>query len=332
LNEPRKSPSARTRTSFLAGNYRALVAAWERSQGTLAELRHRLDSVAGIPGLETVAVAGSLGRCEQTAGSDVDLIVVVSETEGERVWQAVWDRVDSNVFPRPKGNGIFARPIAAPALCDSATLGVIDEDMAVFGLRMQLLLESQPVCRDDRFSDLMRRILRRFTAEGENPWRPLLDDLLRYHRSLCVRYRAAPNAEPLRWRELQLKAGYGRLINVVGLLALLGDSLAEADPPAAVLRGCNSTPLQRIAASYRRHGDAGFDRVCELYEPFLAAFRDTAFRDRLNSAPECDPFIASTLRRLDHNARELKRELSRFLSERLHHGDWPRQFCDDLLL
>jgi predicted nucleotidyltransferase len=310
----------------------ALAAAWNRSRETLAELRRRLASVADVPGLETVAVAGSLGRREQTVGSDVDLIVVVSDGDGERVWRSVWDSLESAAFPRPNASGIFARSISAAALRDPDTLGVIDEEIAVFGLRMQLLLEARPVCRDDRFAVLMRRVLLRFCIDDEDPWRPLVDDLLRYHRSLCARYRAAPKIEPTRWQELRLKAGFGRLINVVGLLVLLGDSLAESDPPAAVLRGCDGTPLRRIAASYRRHGDAGFDRICELYEPFVAAFGDVAFRERLNSAAKCDTITTSTLQRLDRNAVELKRELSRFLLERIHVRDWPPQFCDDLLL
>jgi predicted nucleotidyltransferase len=331
-----------------------LAAAWERSLRTLAELGRRLADVVDLPGLETVAIAGSLARCEQTAASDADLIVVTSNDDGDdetalRVGRSVWDRLQTGAFPQPKPDGIFARPISSAVLCDPATLGVVDENMPAFGLRMQLLLEGRPVCRDpgrmrrgppiqgrdDRFAALLRRILLRFLPDGKggnNPWRPLLDDLLRYHRSLCARYRTARHAEPERRRELRLKAGFGRLANVVGLLVLLGDSLAEPDPLDAVLRGCPGTPLQRIAASYHRHGDAGFDRVCELYEPFVAAFEDAAFRRGLNGLPEHDAATQATLARLDIAACELKRELCRFLFERIQRGDWPRSFCDDLLL
>jgi len=316
----------------------ALAAAWERSVGTLVELRRRLSEIADFPGLETVAIAGSLARCEQTAGSDADLIVVTSADDGEtamRIWRSVWERLEPGAFPRPKPDGIFARPLSSAALCDPVTLGVVDEDMIAFGLRMQLLLEGRPLCNDDRFATLLRQILLRFLSGGKgesNPWRPLLDDLLRYHRSLCVRYRTARHVEPHGRRELRIKAGFGRLANVVGLLVLLGDSLAETDPLESVLQGCRATPLQRIATSYQRHGDGGFVRVCASYEPFVAAFEDAAFRRGLTAGAERDAATQATVERLDVAACELKRELSRFLIERMHGGDWRRPFCDDLLL
>ncbi len=242
----------------------------------------------------------------------------------------------------PKFGGIFSVATTRQQLCDPSALGLIDEDMAVFGQRMQLLLDSRAVFNPDAFRDLQAGILERFVESGcreqrdrADIWRPLIDDLLRYHRSLCVRYHHAKGRCTPGWPDLQLKAGYSRLINIVGLLFLLAESTVQTESIIPwVVQHLSFTPLDRIAQLYDAYRDGTISSVLSHYGGFLAALNDESFRVLLNNTekgfqPDCE---GSQLAKLHTAACALKSELLRFLLVRVQHGDWPQSFLEHLLL
>lgn len=310
----------------------ALHTARKRSWRTLAAIAERLSDDALPPEITTIAVAGSLGRLEQTAHSDVDLIVVTNgHSDGDpEVMDHVWDRLTPLGLGRPKAEGIFARPLTRDQLFDPSTLGVIDEEMAVFGVRMQLLLEGRAVFGEPQLQSLWRGIVARFIepkCTGPNLWRALLDDLLRYHRSLCARYRFIERSDPAQAAELQLKAGYSRLINVAGLLFLLGESLNSPDPVEWLHARLQWTPLERIANIAECHDQEFTSGVLGRYDRFLAALQDDDFRRELAAGAN-----SARLRELHESAGELKRAVVGFLLDRTGRGAWPAAFLEQLLL
>jgi len=323
----------------------ALRVARRESFELLRRIESCVETLQDEPRLVCLAVAGSLGRLERTRRSDLDLIVVAADDlqrdqhSRDELQNDVWRRLQPLDLPRGQPDGIFARPVTSAKLCSPETLGVIDEDVTIYGTRMQLLLEGRPVLGESRYRKLLWSILRRFidaTAADRtgDVWRPLIDDLLRYHRSLCVRYRHARRREPGRWRELQLKAGYSRLVNVAGLLLLFAESLRSGEDPVPwVLDRLKWTPLQRIAAAIPPNSDAQLEEVLSVYDRFLAAMNDEPFRREILF--ETDPVSEVTcqkLKTLHENASRLKRELTGLLLDRSHAGEQSRRFLEDLIL
>src|SRR5690606_16517459 len=106
-----------------------------------------------------------LGRMEQLENSDCDLVIVTDDSvppdskRGAEIYSLVWERIEPLDLHRPKPNGIFSQTVTRGQLTDRATLGLVDEDQFVFGKRIQLLLDSQSVYRDDGFESLTRDVL-----------------------------------------------------------------------------------------------------------------------------------------------------------------------------
>ena len=316
----------------LLAPFPVLKAACDESRRILADLTQSLLACRDVPGLLSVAVAGSLGRLEQTAHSDVDLIIVVDERKPRNVDAAphVWKQIARSGHDPPKPGGIFSRPLTRAELVDPSTLGIIDEDVAAFGVRMQLLLEGRLLFGKDAFRSLVRDILLRFFQPDDPPqyrWSALLDDLLRYHRSLCARYRFIARNEPARALELQLKAAYSRLLNVSGTLFLLAESLNSSDPVCVLLECTEWSPLQRIARVGAKYDRTVSDAILSQYQEFLAAMQDDGFRRAMSRGDRNARYTA-----LMQSGGLMKQQLVGFVLARSESNHWPRSFLEQLIL
>lgn len=304
----------------------------------------------GDKAIQTIAVAGSLGRMEQLPGSDIDLIVVTNEEQDSELVQQVWRALDSLKLKLPKPDGIYGRAVTVKQLISRESLGIVDEDKAVFGLRMQLLIEGRPVWNDDGCAGLQRAILERFADSTANDpadtWRPLLDDLLRYHRSLCVHYQRLKREQIDNWEELVTKAGHSRLIGIAGLLFLLGESTRADDPLDFVSERLSLTPLQRIHSALNirlpKHEtvptEAPSPPQAVSMPPGNAVAREGRGEGELYAViADCHERFLTTIANnpdddLADNARLLKRTLLDCILHKVDRRLWPRRFLEHLML
>ncbi len=315
------------RSGSIHNRFPALAAARAWSEAALARLRVALaDLGRDWPEVATVAVSGSLGRLEAGPHSDADVLVILSTAASDdgaaELMQVIWDALARADLPRPKPTGIYATPATVADLCSTATLGQIAEDVPTFGKRLQLLLDARPVYRPDACRDLQAAVLRRY-ATGFGNWDHLLDDLIRYFRSLRVRDRWYFDSGKGGWYTRSVKSEHSRLLLYAGLLLPLGGAGERLAEYVAL------TPLERVARVYAEHGDPHFERVAVAYERFLAVLADPEQRARLGAEP---PATVADLCRaaplgydeLLANARGLRRELLRFVLAR--QADWGADF------
>lgn len=295
----------------------AMADAWRRSWETLRIARELLCDGNIDERIATIAVAGSLGRLELSPSSDLDLIVVLREPTSDDVNHRVWNALRPLELRLPKPDGIYGRAVTISQLVSRESLGVIDEDKATFGQRMQLLIESRALWNEPALTQLQREILERFTddvaVETIQRWRPLIDDLLRYHRSLCVHYARLQRERLPGWRDLVDKAGHSRLAGIAGLLFLLAESTRAVDDALSfVVDRLPLTPLERIAMV----GRSGFETITACYARFLNSLQST----------KGDPVD------LTENAATFKCELLRLLFDRFEQGLWPPALLEALVL
>ncbi len=321
---------------FAKEAYPALAEARRRSLRLLAAMGGLL---RGLP-LRTadvlcVSVSGSLGRLEAGPHSDADLIVLVADGAARAgAMNAVWETLSPLNLPRPKAAGIFATATTRAELLDPATLGRVVEDVGVFGKRMQLLLDAQPVYGADAHRDVVRAILERY-ATGFGTWDTLLNDLVRYYRSLCLEAQWDFGARGGGWYVRDLKRRHSRATLYAALLFLLGESNKEKDDKITWLAGrLGRTPLDRIAEVYAANDDPHFGRVAAAYDCFLAGMNDATVRAELAGAAPAKPEdltcpAPASYAALDANARALAGEFLRFVLAR--RDDWGERFFTHLL-
>ena len=321
--------------------YPTLDEAWRYSARILGAIRTRLAEGGAPAGVECVAVSGSFGRMEAGPVSDVDLIVIVANDFGvdaaRDALASVWKVLEPLRLGMPKPHGVFSTAACRAELLDPATRGQVDESIPVFGKRIQLLLDAQPVYGNEAHGSLLAATLDRYATDAGAPdadreWAYLLDDLIRYLRSMCVHYRwRRPDAGS--WRISNLKLRFGRIMNHMGLVTLLGEcDKQRGDKVAWLLRRLRLTPLERLASGYLAKDDAEFSKCAEAYAAGLAGLTDPKVRARLASqpGPEEDWTDHPDYRTLAAQADKLRRELVRFLLER--RGDWSDRFFESLLV
>jgi len=321
--------------------YPALSRAWGYSRNRLHAIRQLLD-IPLPPEILCVGVAGSLARMEATSASDCDLLVVLKpgiETDselGRNAFNRIWQALSSLDLGRPELDGIYSGPVSYDGLFDPATIGVVSEDPRAFGFRITLLLECQPVYGETAFRDVAAKIVDRYARQyveldDDKQWTYLLNDLVRYFKSLCQTYMFAELPDDHRWRLRNLKARHSRMLMYAGLLFLLGESSRVSSNKRNWLANrLTWTPLERLAALYAQYKDQGFTNIARPLEQFVQAMSTPGFRDGLSETQlisdrlmrEANP----DYQRLKKSADGLLADLLRFALAR--RDDWADRFFE----
>lgn len=328
-----------------------LVRAWQHSAATYARVAEALaDFDPAAEKVVTLAAAGSLGRMEALSHSDCDLIVVVPEhvasdsDQAQAIMQEVWQRLEPQDLRLPKSWGIFVEPVSIAGLTRPEALGNLNDSQAVFGKRLQCLLDTQPLFRPGGFRQVLKAILDWYAtafasqAPGKQ-WTYLLNDLIRYYRSYAA------------WQQFELKVEHddswyirnaklrtSRLTMYAGMLLLLGESSRRqpADKVDWLLEQLTMTPLERLAWCMQQYHDARDEipALLSCYETFLAAMADEAIRTALiEQAPrtldDLPPEMIEAYQPIQESSAEIMAILTRFVLNR--RDDWHPRFLQYLL-
>ncbi|MDJ0705536.1 MAG: hypothetical protein QNJ46_19850 [Leptolyngbyaceae cyanobacterium MO_188.B28] len=334
--------------------YKAIRDNWDSSRETIKKIRQCLESGKSQipPEVITIAAAGSTGRMEASPGvSDADLIVLLSDDidleseDAKKIYDSIWELLDPLKLPRPKSTGVFAKPINQKQLLSS--IGDANERYATYGKRLLLLLETQPLFRNEDYTQLIEAIVERYAEryvkqDSRKEWTLLLNDLIRYFRSLAVNYQWDFENQVEKWAIRNIKLRHSRLIMYSGLLMLLGEASKERkDKVGWLKKNLKMPPLERIARVYEKNCDWSFHRVIGPYDNFLWKLSDKKIRDELNYNPSyLDPkaseedsyenrYNKPEFASLKANSDGLIAELLRFVLSR--RGDWSERFFEYLI-
>jgi hypothetical protein len=327
--------------------YNALSTNWVFTKGKIAEIKAALNGGNLPDTIATLAVAGSLGRMDAAPDvSDCDLLVVLSdaalknENEAQATYERVWDILMPLNLKPPKPTGTFSKPTSIEQLCDKKNIGAADEDMRSFAKRLLLLLETQPVYKPDGYQKVVDAVVNSYAEEyvAKDPrkeWGFLINDLIRYFRSLCVNYQWDFENEHGKWPLRNIKLRHSRLIMYGGLLMLLGQCSRERQDKVAWLKKhLTLTPLERIAVVYSANQDTNFFRLAGFYDTFLGMLSKPEVRTELNrDQVQQGSYDARYQMRnyaiLKANSDGLVAELIRFILGR--RGVWSERFFEYLI-
>ena len=272
-------------------------------------------------------VAGSLGRLEMGEKSDIDFFpITLHKKYGEsylKTCQVVSELATLNEkFEGPtfSNDGRFLRLYRLSELIDRT--GYEDDDSGNhFTTRMLLLLEGRALLNESGVNRVRKDVAKHYfrDSRGKSSFRPLflINDMLRYWRTLCLNYEIVRN-EARPWRKKNINLKFSRMVTVFGsVMAILTEPVDNAEKLISL---CNSTPMERLAASIDRIGDQGllseFPQVLGLYRQFLEWKEEEDIEQRLDglrdeiseSAAEFADFIYRGL-----FSNKVPKELQRYL-------------------
>lgn len=357
MHDPELALDSRTQ------KYPALKRALEFSRETLLRIRTALQAEFGEPEADVsplIAVSGSLGRLEASYNSDVDCMIVYPgppSSEAAVFRQRVNTILASVKVLTPEGDecslphsnpkGVFAGDANGVELCDK--IGSRDEAYDNLSRRLLLLLESQFLWNKRYFDELRTQLLHKYShdvAEDETKHFVLLvNDLIRYFRTICVNYHAVKGDEPEKWPIRNIKLRHSRIVMYASLLFCLGElskftygqpgrrRIDNGEPPnkTALLEGyIRMPPLERFVHLYEDNDDDNLFRLLSLYNNFLAVLGKKNSRDDLVNLPYERRYESEAFAALKTNSDAFAAEIMRFLFAR--RGMWSDRFYEYLIL
>jgi hypothetical protein len=229
------------------------------------------------PGL-TVFLAGSLGRRDVGERSDFDPFIVSIKTfddaEQARLTASL-DTINAALGYEPFSNRRYIKVYPLSDLLKN-TGDPQDDSENSLTARMLLLLESTDLANADTYCTTRDQVLSQYFRDqrGKESFRPLflLNDVLRYWRTLCLNYEALRHEPDRPWWKKNANLKFSRMVTVFAtVIALTTDEIhgkADFEPYCAL------TPLERLAMALDRLGEEiflnKFAQFLDDYEGFLS--------------------------------------------------------------
>ncbi len=231
-----------------------------------------------------VGVNGSLARREFTSGSDVDYFILKidgSKADDAADQNAFRDALGAAGFKMPSAGGVFERTFLTSALL--GPIGGDNDHNETLTRRMLFLLEGEWIFNSEAFAQLRRDLVTTYVSEDlESEKLPLylLNDIVRYWRTICVdyEYKTANHqkAKPLRLAKLRISR---MLLCFAGMIAV-----AEAESMDCSAKRVRLEQLFAMQALERLQNILGdhFEVARTEYGKFLVRLDDHDFRAALD--------------------------------------------------
>ena len=285
-------------------------------QKIAAVRREILNSVGGVPPFGVV-VCGSYGRLEASDQSDFDYFLIVEDEShrgaAEEFQTVMEDIIDTGIGKQPSSGG----PFSAIELLDVMTrnLGGMDDPNDKLTRRMLFLLESRCLVNDNLYATFRDRLLERYVPDDvreENFARFLLNDLIRYYRTMCVdfEYKTREQSKPRGVRNIKLIFSR-KLLYFAGVLAVARTAgLPASEKRAALRESFDKPPIARLAEEC---GDEARPALAR-YNAFLERLGNDEVRGKL----ECEEVQAGSddpiYRELKDKGEKFSRELEQAIN------------------
>ena len=261
---------------------------FKHSKESLADVRATFAKLRDGQGSDVcVFAAGSLGRFETGRISDLDVFIIcdrkgrslgersVTKEDEAKLFQDLGLLINELDLPPFSGYGKYLKVHELDDLI-KATGDPRDDPENFFTTRLLLLLESQPISNDLLYERAMQSVMENYFKDekGRRDFQPLflLNDILRYWRTLCLNYERDRALEKPWWkRNLNLK--FSRKLTVFStVLAIVAKQLNDV---AQFTEFSKKVPLERLASVLDKIDDPDLasrfkDILCD-YESFLAA-------------------------------------------------------------
>jgi predicted nucleotidyltransferase len=263
-----------------------LLAARQRTALRLAEMRARVAPVA-LPADASIVLFGSWGRGELTAHSDDDWLLLVDgplRDEHEPIVATLRELLGAE-NRKPGTQEIFGAAASAHVL--ARRIGLDEDTNRSLTRRMLLLLESVPVAGDDAYERGWVHVLDSYLEDATKDFRPprfLLNDLVRYWRTICVDFVGKQREDEEKWglRNAKLRTGR-KVLFAAGLLPiLLCDRHRQVAMRDFLVEQLRAPATDRLAAAFAAYdlSDSG-GRALDAYDRWIGMIGDDATRAEL---------------------------------------------------
>ncbi|MCJ7655105.1 MAG: hypothetical protein MUO97_07395 [Dehalococcoidia bacterium] len=282
-----------------------------------------------------IAVAGSYGRLEASELSDIDLFIVHDDIIDKRKADILRERalleIRSLCISVPNPRGVFVEPSHLGTLIEN--IGSFDDPVRQLSQRMLLLMESRPLYNGNFFRNAIKKLINRYCEyvvyNPEKEFVVLLNEVIKYFRTICLNYQFTFWRENEQWPIRNLKLRHSRIVMYGGLLLLVLNASKYGRAKCNYLEEHISfTPLENICHVYLDN-DEDPAQFLPFYEKFLSMMSDKKVRENLIGLGYLERYKSDYYKELKDNSDKLCSELTRFVLSR--RGVWTDSAFEYLL-
>lgn len=236
-----------------------------------------------------VIVTGSYGRDEASEASDMDWFLVIDETkiklteeEKESILTNVASIINESVEINTGSTNTFASLIQISDLLEN--YGGDKETNQGFTRRMLYLLESKALYNDEMYIELKKKIVELYIKDSvsdHNLSRFLLNDIIRYYRTICTDYEFKVNEQDKSWGVRKIKLRFSRKILYFSGLIMVAKtcSLSRSEKIEETFSLLTLPPIARIKNIC---GEVQSEKMLEYYDEFLEEISNPEVRKSLD--------------------------------------------------
>jgi predicted nucleotidyltransferase len=250
--------------------------------------------------------AGSIGRKEIGAKSDLDIFIIADKSIGSldkyKLFAKIIEINNRLSFPDFSNDGQFLKIHELESMIKA--LGSPNDDSEnFFTARMLLILEGIPLCNGNYFEKHLNAIVSNYfrdASDHNSDFRPLflLNDLLRYWRTLCLNYEQIRNRQDRPWRKKNINLKFSRMLTVFATVLALIVRKTDVETFKYL---CRMTPLERLANALDTLDATDlhdrFQQFLDDYEFFLSLKEQENIEQKIMADPTIKARIDSAAER-----------------------------------
>jgi hypothetical protein len=235
----------------------------------------------------TIVVGGSLSRGEASTESDIDYFFFGDDDSGVEKAKDFLNSKQDEIFrivgQSPSPDGAFGKESCETLTALTTDIGGNDDENQKITRRILFLVEGTWLTSDGTFNRYRDLVLRRYVSESiedHHLCRFLLNDIIRYYRTICVDFEFKTVEKNKKWGLRYIKLRYSRqLLYFSGLIAIAETVGLDREGKIQKLVGLfDMAPVDRIVHVF---GD-GANVALGLYDNFLTHISDPSTREELN--------------------------------------------------
>jgi hypothetical protein len=256
-----------------------------------------------------IVVGGSLARGEASEQSDIDYFLFGDDERAVNNAKALlaekYTEIKNVIGYDPSADGAFGDDASETLEQLTSNIGGNDDKNQKITRRILFLLEGTWLTSSESFSKYRNAVLNRYVSTSmrdEQLCRFLLNDIIRYYRTICVDFEFKTAEGGKAWGIRYIKLRFSRkLLYFSGLIAVAETANLPADKKLKKLEDLlNMTPIDRIQHACGTRAD----KALSLYDYFLSQVSDKDVRNRLKEVTN-DPNTHSeeftSLRKVGHD-------------------------------
>ena len=323
-------------------NTKAISQNWNFSVETLGQLQKLIvDSFKDKKSNNNVCVivVGSFGRLEASKCSDLDYLVIYDGDEGESDNFRLFDDEISTILEKMdiQNPSVTGKTFASPASINQLTsnIGGNKDNTQHLTWRVLMLTESRCLYNETLYysilSDLFDHYTKTSKEKGGYP-RALINELIRYYRTVAVDYLYKVEEKKIPWALRNLKLRHSRKFWFFSTIALILHRFEKTENPVyeSLLKDIRSPPVEKIATILLEKDKRDIITPFVLYNKFLEKVNDPVIRDQLNEIDYDARYESDIFSELKENSDMFHNELINFFKE--FKQNWDEMIYDLIIL